>query len=407
MKRALKVFAGAALLLSSLAATAGELTSEVKDKVLADMTRLITTQAFAGGADFSKWDSLLAAEKSRIDAAKSDDEFADAVNTALRKFGYSHIVLFTPAATQARSERKMVGLGIRFEANDKGILITDVFPGSPANVAGLEPGDQVLEANGKKPAGPQDFAGGEGTVIKMKVQRGAALKQIDVKKKSFSTVIPESLSWPAPDVAVLKIPTFELTYDAKRVERLMAEVNAKAKLLVLDLRSNPGGAVLNLLHFAGLVMPKDAALGTFISRRTADRYERETGEKPTDLAKVAEFTRGKVRPLRKGIEPYSGKMATLINGGTGSAAEMMAAACREVLGGKLIGSKSVGAVLASLLVPLSGGYQLQYPITDYVTIKGVRLEGNGLKPDFEAAAPKPKQPDKAVQLAIDWFRGKD
>ena len=78
---------------------------------------------------------------------------------------------------------------------------------------------------------------------------------------------------------------------------------------------------------------------------------------------------------------WTGKMAVLINRGSASASEIAAAALNECVGAPLIGQKSAGAVLASVYGSLPSGFSVQYPIDDYVTIKGVRLEKSPREPD--------------------------
>ena len=69
------------------------------------------------------------------------------------------------------------------------------------------------------------------------------------------------------------------------------------------------------------------------------------------------------------------------------------------------GALTAGAVLASQMFPISEKFMLQFPLMDYVTIKGYRIEGNGLKVDEEAAPPKLGEEDRAILLAQKYFGG--
>jgi carboxyl-terminal processing protease len=93
----------------------------------------------------------------------------------------------------------------------------------------------------------------------------------------------------------------------------------------------------------------------------------------------------------------------LINRGSASASEICAAALREVAGAKLIGSRTAGAVLASTYARI-GDWELQYPVTDYVTIKGLRLEGNPLQPDEEVSASGNGREDAVLAKALELLR---
>lgn len=383
------------------------LSAEVKSEVLDQMTGIITRNAFAGGADFSKLPELLEGKKTLLEAADTNAKFVSTVNSVLSSFGFSHVQLMTPEAMRMRRERKMVGLGIRVQPEDRGLRIHDVFPGSAASDAGLEPGDLILEADGSKPTAATSLAGEEGAEIALKLEKSSGqTKDVKVKRRAFSTAIPESVKWPQEDVAVVKVPTFDVSYDSKNVAKIMEEAS-KAKFIVLDLRSNGGGAVFNLLHLSSFFFERGTKIGTFLGRSTVDRYVKETNDESKDLSKIAEWARDKVTVGRSASsgEPFKGKVAVLINGGTGSASEIVAMGLREVKNCPVIGTKSAGAVLASFIAPLKHGFALQYPITDYVSIKGVRLEGNGIKPDIEAPTPtRVNEGDKGLDAALDWYR---
>jgi carboxyl-terminal processing protease len=165
---------------------------------------------------------------------------------------------------------------------------------------------------------------------------------------------------------------------------------------------------VNLEHLLGMLCPPDKPIGTFISKPLVRRYNAETGEDGKDLAKVAAWSDQKIKPrLNRRVARYKGNIAVLVNRWSGSASEIAAAALRDNAGATVVGTKSAGAVLVSVIVPASNGFMLQYPLSDYVTVSGLRLEGNGVTPDIEAADPKLRLPDtkdevveKAVQTLM-------
>lgn len=389
-------------------AATSELTSEQKSQIIERMSRVLTTSAFAGGADFSKLAELLAKNKEAMDNAKTPEAFAAAVNRSLQQFGYSHIVLFSPRAAQAFTTQRMVGLGVRLEPTPEGLRVVDVIADAPAQKAGVEVGDMIITIEGKKAESSAALSGAEGTSVKIEIKKAdGTVKPLEITRRSFSMAEPETIRWVQNDqVAVVRIPSF-MSYNRGRIDTIMEEAKAKAKMIVLDLRSNGGGAVLNLLHLSGHFFKPDEALGTFITRSMLESYKKEKNVESANLVDVAAWGTQKVRGMRLTSEPYSGQVVVLINGGTGSAGEMMAAGLQELRGSKVIGSRSAGAVLASTVVPVSNGFQLQYPFTDYITIKGVRLEGNGVKPDITAPAPTRfnQENDPGVAEALKLFTG--
>jgi len=379
------------------------LDAAAKKTVLDAMQRTINTMAFVPNVDFTKWDEFLAAEKDGIDKAATEMDFATAVNRALNKFGFSHITLFPPSFGQQRLTQRRAGIGIRIEIQEEGLRVVSVLKETPAEAAGIRAGDLIVESDGKKVRTTVDLAGELGQKSRIKLIRDGKNLELEVTRAEYSTVIPETLEWKADKkAAVLTIPTFDQGYSRERVAELIKEASS-AELMILDLRSNGGGLVLNLQHLMSFFLDREnQPLGTFLGKRTIEEYEKKTGQKATDLVKVATETTAKVRSFRAQGELYKGKIAVLVNGATGSASEMAAAALKDHRGATVIGSKTAGAVLASMMLPLrdGGGFWMQFPVTDYVTIKGLRLEGNGVKPDFEADMPRYGEEDKAVTRAL-------
>ena len=162
---------------------------------------------------------------------------------------------------------------------------------------------------------------------------------------------------------------------------------AKYKNLIVDLRDNGGGAVVNVQHLLGLLVPHEA-FGTFVDRDMVNDYVRDTGGKANEVVKVAEWSRDEtqwrgqqMKPARIRNAPiYPGHVAVLVNRFSGSGAEIAAAALHDLVGAQVVGTKSAGAVLVSYIVDATNGFTLEFPVMDYVTVKGLRIEGNGVTP---------------------------
>lgn len=356
-----------------------------KDKVLDHMTSLILNNAYVPGIDFSKWDDMLAKIKPEAEKAKTEDEFANVVNIGLHDaFKISHIVLLPPRAVNQRETQRMVGIGIRINVIPEGVLVTSTVHGAPAEKAGIEAGDVIVEADGHHVDGPTYIAGPEGTPVNLKVKKsdGKTVKTYKVVRQPFSTTQKEELTWVDKDTAAIKIYTFDLSYDRANVESLMQEAS-KAKNLLIDLRNNGGGAVGNMMHFLGTVMEPNTPIGTFINKGSVDKFK-ETGGSPSDLKGIADFTPTKLRVQSSHVPVFQGHIAVLVNAGSGSASEITAEALKEIKHAPVVGKKSAGAVLVSVMGDLPHNFNLQYPISDYVSKDGIRLEANGIVPDAEA-----------------------
>jgi len=382
------------------------LTPEFKAELMSRLDDVVMKNAFVPGIDFSQWPTVKAKFQSRIDAAKTPEQLSGAVNAALNAFKASHFVFNTPQSARSFTRQTGVGIGIIPELTPEGIRILEVFAKSPAEEAGLRVGDVILSANGVKPTAITSLRGEAGTKLKIKVRTaGGVEREIELTRREFSTARPEVTRWLVPnDVAYIQIPSF-MTYDPKNVEKLMTGVQG-SKALVVDLRSNGGGRVDLLRHLCGFFMQKEQAIGTFITRSLVDYYVKDTQGSPTDLLGIARYAQSRkpgflITPTPVQPTIYKGKVIVLINAGTGSASEMFASGARDTFGAKIIGSKSAGAVLASSLRQLPGGYMIQFPFQDYVTITGNRLENAGVKPDINASTPRPGETkDPGIDAAI-------
>lgn len=354
---------------------------KAKDEVIEGMSNYVLNFAYVPGIDFAQWKTELAKIRTDADKAKNEDEFAGMINRGLHdQFNISHIVLMPPSAVEARTSGTKVGIGIRIQIQEDGVFVTGIIGGGPAEKAGIEAGDLIMEADGHKADGPTYIAGEQGTSVNLKVKKAdGTIKMYKVVRQPFSTVQKEELTWANKDTAVIKIYTFDLSYDRANVEKLMKEA-LPAKNLIVDLRNNGGGAVLNMIHFLSMLMPSGTEIGTFVNKSLIDSFVSDTKGDPKDLKAVAAYAPRKIKTQSSSIL-YKGNVAVLVNGGSGSASEISAEALKEQLGAPVVGQRSAGAVLVSVINPLPRGFNMQYPISDYVSIKGVRLEANGIVPD--------------------------
>lgn len=382
-------------------------TLAAKDQVLDKMNTLILTQAYVPGVDFTKWPAALKQVKAEAEKAPTEAEFAGILDKAMRDtFKISHIVLLPPEAVKSRVDHQMIGIGIRINIIPEGVFVVSTVPGAPAQKAGIEAGDIIMEADGHHVDGPTYIAGPKGTSVNLKVKKndGTTVKMYKVVREPFDTAQREELIWldkDHKDTAVIKIYTFDLSYSTHNVEELMKEAST-AKNLIVDLRNNGGGAVGYMLHFLSTLLPPGTQVGTFINKKTVDDYVDTTKGDRNDLKAIADFSQSKLSITFNPVPIFKGHVAVLVNPGSGSASEITAEALKELDNAPVVGRKSAGAVLVSVMGDLPHGFNLQYPISDYISAKGVRLEANGIVPDETVAdVPflKPGQIDPAYTAA--------
>jgi carboxyl-terminal processing protease len=379
------------------------MSKENKDEVLKALADVIANRAFVPGVDMSKWPEYVDKQKDALDKAEKDTDFSRAINSALRDFGVSHIRLLTPRAAESRDRVSIVSIGVMARSENNTLIITTVLPKSPAEEAGIKQGDVITLVDGKAPENAATLTGEEGSQIKLKLKSGEAEKDLTLKRARVSTARPETLTWVDDETAVLRIWTFSRGYSRDNIESLMKQANEKAKYLIVDLRSNGGGSTANLIHLLGLFIEPDKEIGTFVGKGTMKDYEKDHTPS-TDPVVIAGAATNRYKTRKEAVDPFKGKVAVLVNRGSASASEIFATGMREVRGATIVGTKSAGAVLASIFRPLPQGFQLQYPVSDYVSIKGIRLEKNPIVPDEEVTGAGQDGKDPVVEKAVERLK---
>ncbi|MBU6414444.1 MAG: PDZ domain-containing protein [Planctomycetes bacterium] len=381
---------------------------ELKAAVLKEISNIVQGRAFSAGVDFKTWPDKIAKQQEKIDNATTEQAFTSAVNQAFREFGISHMSLQSPRAAAQRTKTTMVGIGVSLAPQEDGLHVMSIVPDAPAANAGIQIGDVITKIDGEKPEGPESLRGDEGTSVTVTVKNSEGTERdVVITRKEFSIAKTDTLTWIDEETAILKVHTFAAGYSKRRISDLVKEASAKAKYLILDLRNNGGGSVDNLNQLLSHFIPAGTAMGTNVGRPLASKYQQETGGDSTDAVAIAKWAESKVRTRSRVDTRFEGKVAVLINRGSASASEIAAAALRDCVDAKIIGSPTAGAVLVSTFVKLPGRYAMQVPLSEYVTIKGQRLEGNPVKPDVEVASaprvrgqPLPPSPPINQDVAI-------
>ncbi|MBC8065599.1 MAG: PDZ domain-containing protein [Chlorobia bacterium] len=379
------------------------LTKEQREEVLKSLANIMENRAFVPGVDLKKWPEFIDKQKDDLEKAEKEVDLSRIVNRALRDFGISHIRFLTPRQADNRNRTSVVSIGVMARTENNALVVTTVLPKSPAETAGIKQGDIITQVDGKAPENSAVLNGEDGSEVKLKVKSGEAEKELTLKRARVSTARPETLTWIDEETAVLKIWTFSRGYSRDNIETLMKEANGKAKNLIVDLRSNGGGSTASLIHLLSLFVKPDTDIGTFISRNTVTDYEKD--HTPSiDPVVIAAAAKNKYKTRKQSIEPFKGKVAVLINRGSASASEIFAMGLRETISAPILGTKSAGAVLASVFGTLPQGFQIQYPVSDYVSIKGVRLEKNPIVPDEEVTGASQDGKDPVVVKAVEKLK---
>jgi carboxyl-terminal processing protease len=303
---------------------------------------------------------------------------------------------FSPEALAGFNEQiegHFSGIGLTVVEVKKGLRVASVFPRSPAEQAGIAPGDTIVSVEGESIAGEssneatKNIKGPEGTEVTIGVRdrrsgkvRQLTLTRAEVTLPNVSHRVVEVNGRTLGYVRLLSFSEGAHGQLAGAVDKVQKE---GAEGIVVDLRHNPGGLLQEAVRTAGLFLPEGEVVVS-----TKSRSQGESTYETSD---------GRVTKL---------PLVVLIDGGTASAAEILTAALADDGGAEVVGTTSFGKGVFQEEQSLSNGGALKLTVGEYFTPKGVNLaESHGIHPDVKVLD-DPKTPaDEAEQRALGVLAG--
>jgi carboxyl-terminal processing protease len=279
------------------------------------------------------------------------------------------------------------GIGVEVAPGKEGVSVVRRMPNSPAERAGIETGDIIVRIDDIA-VDPADIEtaiarmrGPEGSPIRLAVRRAGSATLLDFKvaraQVQLQSVAAEMLT---PEYGYLRITSFTDTTAGeleRAVERLERRGTAKPKGFVIDLRNNPGGVLDAAVQVADDFLDR----GTIVSAEGRTREARFRMEaKPGDISNGA-------------------TLVLLVNSGSASASEILAAALHDNHRATLIGRRTYGKGSVQTIMPLSDGQALKITTSRYFTPSGLSINGIGIVPD--TVLDGPEQPPAEMDLAED------
>jgi len=267
------------------------------------------------------------------------------------------------------------------------IQVVSVLPGSPAEAAGLKPGDLFKSIDGVNTreinviVGESMLKGRAGSKLQLAVIRGRQPEPFDVSVERRDVVTsPVAFELLDDGAGYIHITAFHAgtATDVRRAIEVLKGQGAAS--IVLDVRNSFGRLAEDGAHVAEL----------FISGGVAARLQSRKGE-TTDL----ELATDRVA--------FDGPTAVLINRGSSGAAEIVASAFRTAGRGELIGVQTSGRSAVQKAISLGDGAGLVLSVAQYWTADGKALLGEGLAPSVEVgrAADVPEEEDPVLDKAIE------
>jgi len=297
---------------------------------------------------------------------------------------------FSPSALTRFNEEiegRFSGVGLSVTEVRPGLRVVKVFAGSPAERAGIGIGDTIVSVDGRSIAGLDSVAatarikGPEGTEVRVGVRDGGAdgVRQVRLTRAEIEVpVVDSSLRRLGGEkLGYVRLAAFSTGAHGALSEAVRKLQDRGATGLLLDLRANGGGLLDEAVLSASVFLPEGEEVVSTRSRTQGERvYETQGGNLPRMPVVV------------------------LIDRGTASAAEILAAALADDAGAPIVGTRSFGKGVFQQEVALSNGGALKMTIGEYFTPEGENLAGKGIHPDVRAAD-SPRTPrDEALRRGL-------
>lgn len=259
------------------------------------------------------------------------------------------------------------GVGIEVDIRDGSLTVMTVMDGAPAGRAGLLPGDQILKIDDQATRGMTDYVqrmrGRRGTVVTLSVLRKGwkeprllPITRELIKIKAVESFLLET------GYGVVRIKQFTETVDRDveaAISAMERESGGALTGLVLDLRNNPGGLLDQAVRVA------DAFIESGLIVRTEGRGGR-----------VLDEEKAHARGTRSGFP-----IICLVNGGSASAAEIVAGALQDHGRALVMGTQTFGKGSVQTIIELEDGSALKLTIARYFTPSGRSIQEKGITPD--------------------------
>ena len=305
---------------------------------------------------------------------------------------------FTPSEAKAFTQNlngQFEGVGMTIDSADtkKGLRVRMVFPGSPAKEAGIGAGDLIIAVNGKSIVGqPADVSTGRirgpaGTTVTLTFKKHGTgpPRTVKVPRKKIDLPLVQSRTVTRDGRKLALIRLFQFSRGASDQVKSAVEKQEKAgaKGIVLDLRGNPGGELVEGRNVASLFIDKGLIVST--KGRTSPEQKLYATGHPVDA---------------------KNPMVVLVDHGTASAAEIASGALRDHNRATIVGEKTFGKGVFQEVEKLQNGGLLKLTVGSYFLPKGENLAGDGIDAQVRAKDDPKTKRDEALPVALRTLLGK-
>ena len=264
-----------------------------------------------------------------------------------------------------------VGIGIYMvqDTETNKIMVLAPIKGSPAEEAGIQPGDYIIAVDDVEYTGEEmttasnKIKGEEGTTVKIKILRGTETKEYELKRENIK-VNPVEGKVVEGNIGYIQFSSFDegTSEDFKaKFEELQKQ---GIKSLIIDLRNNGGGIVDEALEIADFILEKDDVILYEVDKNGNEEIEKSENDPIINMPVIL-----------------------LTNENTASASEILAGAVKDHNKAKIVGTKTYGKGVIQQVLTLPDGSGLKITSEEYLTPNKTKINKVGIEPDEKVELP--------------------
>jgi carboxyl-terminal processing protease len=327
-----------------------------------------------------------------IEDYKKEDFYDSMYEDILNKLEDPYTTYYTPdefkdVMEDTSGSYEGIGAVVSYIKETEEIMILSPFIGSPAEKAGLLPGDIIKKVDNQEIKGlsleevvAKKIKGKKGTKVVLTVYREVDNNNsmIDIEiTRDIITVPTVSHEMLDDKIGYIRVTGFEKVTFKQFKEALTDLEKQNQQGLIIDLRNNPGGLLDIVIKMADELLPK--GLIVYTEDKNGDRRVANSDEKH-------KFT----KPL-----------VVLVNENSASASEILSGAIKDSGIGTIVGTTTFGKGLVQTIVPLEDGSAMKVTISKYFTPSGNYIHKKGITPDVEVELPEELQKYLVVEREKD------
>ncbi|MFH1830993.1 MAG: S41 family peptidase [Pseudomonadota bacterium] len=271
------------------------------------------------------------------------------------------------------------GIGIEVGVRNGYLVVVAPVKGSPADKAGIQAGDRIIKINGKPTKGMNlgeavtKIRGKRSSRITLTIDREGEKNPFDVSLTRQIIDVPSVHAEALDDnLGYISISSFQQG-TARSLEKALKDLSKKEPLrgIVLDMRKNPGGLLEQAVAISDLFLDHGTIVSTETRGKEIDKREAHPEDTQPDYPIVV-----------------------LVDGGSASASEIVAAALKDNNRATVMGTETFGKGSVQTVIDLDDGSGLKLTIAHYKTPSGRLIQDHGIVPDIKVEA---KPPEKVVE----------